>query len=315
MNTSDKPTIGWIGAGRMGSEMSKRLLDAGYSVAVYNRTQSKAEPLAERGATLVDRPVDLANRDIVFIMVSAPKDLEAVTIGEHGLFTSESATPGVVVDSSTVSVEVSASIRSHASGHGSQFLAAPVSGNPSVIAAGKLTIAASGPRETFDRVHDVLTTIGRSATYVGDGEVARLVKIAHNVFLGVVIQSLVEITTLAERGGVTRAAFLEFLNDSVMGSTFTRYKSPAIVNLDFTPTFTIPLLSKDFDLGLAAAHDLKVPMPIAAATAQLVASAMGAGYVEEDFAVLLLEQARRSGMEIVPENTQVMSGLEAAGNE
>ncbi|HEY2644100.1 MAG TPA: NAD(P)-dependent oxidoreductase [Galbitalea sp.] len=315
MNTSDKPTIGWIGAGRMGFEMSKRLLDAGYSVAVYNRTQSKAEPLAERGATLVDRPVDLANRDIVFIMVSAPKDLEAVTIGENGLFTSESATPGVVVDSSTVSVEVSASIRSHASGHGSQFLAAPVSGNPSVIAAGKLTIAASGPRETFDRVHDVLTTIGRSATYVGDGEVARLVKIAHNVFLGVVIQSLVEITTLAERGGVTRAAFLEFLNDSVMGSTFTRYKSPAIVNLDFTPTFTIPLLSKDFDLGLAAAHDLKVPMPIAAATAQLVASAMGAGYVEEDFAVLLLEQARRSGMEIVPENTQVMSGLEAADNE
>jgi 3-hydroxyisobutyrate dehydrogenase-like beta-hydroxyacid dehydrogenase len=299
----------------MGFEMSKRLLDAGYSVAVYNRTQSKAEPLAERGATLVDRPVDLANRDIVFIMVSAPKDLEAVTIGENGLFTSESATPGVVVDSSTVSVEVSASIRSHASGHGSQFLAAPVSGNPSVIAAGKLTIAASGPRETFDRVHDVLTTIGRSATYVGDGEVARLVKIAHNVFLGVVIQSLVEITTLAERGGVTRAAFLEFLNDSVMGSTFTRYKSPAIVNLDFTPTFTIPLLSKDFDLGLAAAHDLKVPMPIAAATAQLVASAMGAGYVEEDFAVLLLEQARRSGMEIVPENTQVMSGLEAADNE
>ena len=310
MNTSARPTIGWIGAGRMGFEMVKRLLAAGYDVSVYNRTRSKAEPLADLGATLVARPVDLADRGVVFIMVSAPKDLEAVTIGEGGLLTSDAATPAVIVDSSTVSVEVSASIRSHASGHGSQFLAAPVSGNPGVIAAGKLTIAASGPRETFDQVHDVLTAIGRSATYVGDGEVARLVKIAHNVFLGVVIQSLVEITTLTERGGVSREAFLEFLNDSVMGSTFTRYKTPGIVNLDFRPTFTIPLLSKDFDLGLAAAHDLKVPMPVAAATAQLVASAMGAGYVEEDFAVLLLEQARRAGMELTSEDSQVKSGLE-----
>ena len=315
MNTSAKPTVGWIGAGRMGFEMVKRLLDAGYDVAVYNRTRSKAEPLVERGASLVSTPVELANRDIVFIMVSAPKDLEAVTIGEHGVLTSDANTPGIIIDSSTVSVEVSAAIRSHAAGHGSQFLAAPVSGNPAVIAAGKLTIAASGPRETFDRVHEVLTTIGRSATYVGDGEVARLVKIAHNVFLGVVIQSLVEITALAEQGGVSRQAFLEFLNDSVMGSTFTRYKTPGIVNLDFTPTFTMPLLSKDFDLGLAAAHDLKVPMPVAAATAQLVASAMGAGYLEEDFAVLLLEQARRSGMELVSENTHVKSGLEVPSNE
>lgn len=315
MNTTAKPTIGWIGAGRMGFEMVQRLLAAGYDVAVYNRTRSKAEPLAERGASLVSRPVDLADRDIVFIMVSAPKDLEAVTIGEGGVLTSDSKTPGIIIDSSTVSVEVSASIRSHAAGHGSQFLAAPVSGNPSVIAAGKLTIAASGPRETFDRAHDVLTTIGRSATYVGDGEVARLVKIAHNVFLGVVIQSLVEITTLTERGGVSRAAFLEFLNDSVMGSTFTRYKTPGIVNLDFTPTFTIPLLSKDFDLGLAAAHELGVPMPVAAATAQLVSSAMGAGYVEEDFAVLLLEQARRAGMELVSEDVHVKSGLEVGAGE
>jgi 3-hydroxyisobutyrate dehydrogenase-like beta-hydroxyacid dehydrogenase len=315
MTTTPKPTIGWIGAGRMGFEMVKRLLAGGYDVAVFNRTRSKAEPLVGLGATLVDTPVALADRDIVFIMVSAPKDLEAVTIGDAGVLTSSAAAPGIIIDSSTVSVDASAAIRSHASGRGVQFLAAPVSGNPGVIAAGKLTIAASGPRETFDRVHDVLTTIGRSATYVGDGEVARLVKIAHNVFLGVVIQSLVEITTLAERGGVSRQAFLEFLNDSVMGSTFTRYKTPGIVNLDFTPTFTIPLLSKDFDLGLAAAHDLKVPMPIAAATAQLVASAMGAGYLEEDFAVLLLEQARRSGMELAPENVHVASGLEVASDE
>ena len=315
MTSMHKPTIGWIGAGRMGFEMASRLLGAGYDVAVYNRTQSKAEPLVDLGATIVSKPVDLADRDIVFIMVSAPKDLEQVTVGDDGLLTSGDSTPGMIIDSSTVSQEASAKIRAMALERGSEFLAAPVSGNPSVIAAGKLTIAASGPRDTFDRAHEVLTTIGRSATYVGDGEVARLVKIAHNVFLGVVIQSLVEVTMLTERGGVSREAFLSFLNDSVMGSTFTRYKSPALVNLDFTPTFTMPLLSKDFDLGLAAAHELKVPMPIAGATAQLVASAVGAGYLTEDFAVLLLEEARRAGVELEPENATVLSGLEVPDHE
>ncbi len=242
MDSSTRPTIGWIGAGRMGLEMASRLIGAGYDVTVYNRTQSKLAPLLEKGATAVARPVDLADRDIVFTMVSAPKDLEAVTVGEGGLLTSATASPRILVDSSTVSMAVSAKVRAHASERRTEFLASPVSGNPAVIAAGKLTIAASGPRETFDRVYPVLTAIGRSATYVGEGEVARLVKIAHNVFLGVVTQSLVEITALAERGGVSRHAFLEFLNDSVMGSTFTRYKTPAIVNLDFTPTFTMPLL-------------------------------------------------------------------------
>lgn len=315
MTSTTKPTIGWIGAGRMGFEMASKLLNAGYDVAVYNRTRSKAEPLTEIGATVVDRPVDLADRDIVFIMVSAPKDLESVTIGDEGVLTADGVAPGMIIDSSTVSQEVSARIRALAESRGTDFLAAPVSGNPKVIAAGKLTIAVSGHRDAYDRAHEVLTAIGRSATYVGEGEVARLVKIAHNVFLGVVIQSLVEIVALTESGGVSRAAFLEFLNDSVMGSTFTRYKSPGIVNLDFTPTFTMPLLSKDFDLGLAAAHDLHVPMPVAALTAQLVSSAAGAGYLDEDFAVLLLEQARRSGMHLQSENVAVLSGLEVPDHE
>jgi 3-hydroxyisobutyrate dehydrogenase-like beta-hydroxyacid dehydrogenase len=114
---------------------------------------------------------------------------------------------------------------------------------------------------------------------------------------------------LAEKGGVSRAAFLEFLNDSVLGSAFTRYKSPALVNLDFTPTFTMPLLRKDFDLGLAAARSLEAPMPIASATAQLIASAIGAGHTEQDFATLLLEQARRAGLRLEPEDVSVDDGL------
>ncbi len=302
------PTVGWIGTGRMGYQLVLRLLTAGYDVAAYNRTRAKCEPLAGHGAKIVDRPADLADRDIVFIMVSADKDLAAVISGDGGLLTGEQA-PKIIVDSSTVSMEASARIREIVEASGAQFLAAPVSGNPKVIAAGMMTVAASGPRAAFDAVEPLLDTFGRGVTYVGEGEVARLVKIAHNVFLGVVIQSLAEITALAERGGVSRSAFLSFLNDSVMGSPFTRYKSPALVNLDFHPTFTTELLRKDLQLGLSAGKELGVPMPLAASADMLIAQAIGAGYTGDDFATLILEQARRSGYAIEAENLPVDDGL------
>lgn len=306
--TESKLTIGWIGAGRMGTQLVTRLLDAGYDVTVYNRTAAKAQPLADKGARIVGSPAELADRDLVFSMVSASKDLEQVMLGEGGLLTAESA-PSIIADSSTVSMEASAKIREAASARGVDLLATPVSGNPSVIAAGKLTVAVSGPRAAYDRVADVLQHFGRGVTYVGDDEVARLVKIAHNVFLGVVTQSLAEITVLAEKGGVSREAFLSFLNDSVMGSTFTRYKTPAFVNLDFTPTFTNVLLQKDFDLGLSAGSELGVPMPIASATRQIVAQEVGNGNTELDFATLLLTVARGAGLELKSENAAVSDGL------
>jgi 3-hydroxyisobutyrate dehydrogenase len=314
-----EPTVGWIGTGRMGYQLALRLLKAGYDVGVYNRTRLKAESLAAHGAKIVDRPADLADRDIVVIMVSADADLEAVISGEGGLLTGAGVgdcdcdVPKIVVDSSTVSLASSARIRAVVEACGAQFLAAPVSGNPKVIAAGKLTVAASGPRAAFDAAEPLLAQFGRGVTYVGEGEAARLVKIAHNVFLGVVIQSLTEITVLAERGGVSRAAFLEFLNDSVLGSTFTRYKTPALVNLDFHATFTNVLLRKDLQLGLSAGKRLDVPMPLAAAADMLVAQAIGAGYTEDDFATLVLEQARRSGYRIEPENVPVDDGLAPEG--
>ena len=301
-------TIGWIGAGRMGIQLATRLIQAGYDLAIYNRTKSKLQPLVEMGARAVDSPVELADRDLVFSMVSASKDLKQVMLGDGGLLTG-SVAPKVIADSSTVSIEASAEIRQAAADKGAEFLATPVSGNPAVIAAGKLTVAVSGPRKVYEETLPVLEVFGRGVTYVGEGEVARLVKIAHNVFLGVVTQSLAEITVLAEKGGVTREAFLNFLNDSVMGSVFTQYKTPAFVNLDFTPTFTMPLLLKDFDLGLTASSNLGVPMPIASATRQIVAQESGKGNVEEDFATLLLTVASGAGMELKSENAPVTDGL------
>ena len=307
-DVSTQPTVGWIGTGRMGAAMATRLARAGVDLHVWNRTRAKAEPLAEHGATVVDSIADLAGRDLVFTMVSSDKDLEQVLCGDGGLLTHGTA-PQVVVDTSTVSGETSARMRAACAAVGTEFLASPVSGNGKVVSAGKLTLVCSGKEEVFDRVRPLLDHIGRHSTYVGEGELARLVKICHNLMLGVVTQNLAEITVLAEKGGVPRAAFLEFLNNSVMGSVFTRYKSPAFVHLDYTPTFTPLLLRKDFDLGLAAAHDLDVPMPTVAATAALVQGTVSSGRTTEDFAILLDQQAALSGITLKPEDTPVDDGL------
>lgn len=308
--TNNLPTVGWIGAGRMGTQLIHRLLKAGYDVAVYNRTKSKAEPLMEFGATIVDSPVELAGRDIVFAMVSASKDLEQVMLGDGGLLTDPDKAPKAIGDSSTVSMEMSSKVRAAAEARGVGFLATPVSGNPKVISAGKLTVAASGPKDVFEFVEPLLQVWGRGVTYVGEGEAARIVKIAHNVFLGVVIQNMIEITLLAEKAGVKRADFLEFLNDSVMGSPYSRYKSPALVNLDFKPTFTPVLLLKDLDLGLAAARELGVTMPVTAVTREIVATEVNAGNTEQDFASMVLRAAVAAGIDIQSENVAVDDGLD-----
>jgi 3-hydroxyisobutyrate dehydrogenase len=304
--------VGWIGAGRMGYAMAARLAKAGTDVTVWNRTRSKAEPLAEHGCRIAETIGDLRDCEVVFTMVSTPADLEQVLLGDGGLLTEKGRTPKVVVDCSTVSTESSARMRQACSERGVDFLAAPVSGNGKVVRSGGLSLVVSGPEATYELVEPLLQHIGRSVTYVGEGDLARLVKICHNLMLGVVTQCMAEITVLAEKGGVSRQAFLEFLNNSVMGSVFTRYKTPAFVNLDFTPTFTPVLLRKDFDLGLAAARQLDVPMPVAAITAQLVQASLAGGRVDEDFAILLEQQAAASGLELKPENVAVDDGLGAA---
>lgn len=308
-------SVGWIGAGRMGAAMATRLARAGVKVTVWNRTRAKAEPLTEVGCTIADTVAELRGMDAVFTMVSTNKDLEQVLLGEGGLLADPQSLPRIVVDCSTVDQDASERVRAACTERGVAFLASPVSGNGKVVKAGKLTLVASGPEDTFRTVQPLLEHIGQSVTYVGEGDVARLVKICHNLMLGVVTQSLAEITVLAEKGGVPRAAFLEFLNNSVMGSVFTRYKSPAFVNLDYTPTFTPVLLRKDFDLGLGAAHDLDVPMPVAAATAQAVQASVSSGRVEEDFAILLDLQAQNSGLTLTPEDVAVDDGLSAAEQE
>lgn len=306
---ADAVGIGWLGTGRMGAELVRRLLLAGCDVSVYNRTRAKAEPLGELGATIAGSVAELSANRIVFLSLGTSDDFIDAVLGPGGLM-SEAVVPEVLVDCSTVSPESSAHVREKIADRGTALLAAPVMGNPRVVAAGKMTAAVSGPREAFDLVEPYMNLLGKGVTYVGDGEAARTVKLCHNLLLGVVAQTLAEVTVLAEKSGISRHALLDCLNKSVMGSLFTGYKTPAYVNLDFEPTFTATLLRKDFDLGLAAAREREVPMPVAATVHQLIQGLIGRGYGGSDFAALLVQQAESAGLTLMSEHADVSDGLD-----
>jgi 3-hydroxyisobutyrate dehydrogenase-like beta-hydroxyacid dehydrogenase len=305
--TEKKLKLGWIGTGRMGFEMAARLAKGGCDLAVWNRTKAKAEPLRKHGATLAADLKALASKDIVFVMVSTWDDVQEVV--EKLL--AGPAKPKMVVECSSISLEGSAQLRERLKKSQIEYLAAPVSGNAKVIKAGKLTFVVSGPKSAYEKAKPYLDMMGTGSSYVGEGELARIAKICHNVMLGVVIQNLCEITILAQKAGMPRHAFLDFLNKSVMGSMFTRYKTPALVNLDFHVTFTPKLLRKDLDLGLEAGRRFEVPMPLSSLARDLLQQMIGHGMTEEDFSTLLLMQARASGLELAPENVQVGDGLSA----
>ena len=312
--TTKELRLGWIGTGRMGFEMARHLAKAGCDLTAWNRTRTKAEPLAKDGAKIANDPSELASRDIVFCMVATYDDLKEVVLGPKGLLSKsqpgKGPAPRTVVECSSISLEGSAELRSALAGYGTQMLAAPCSGNAKVIKARKLSFVCSGPKAAYDEAAPLLEHIGPAgSSYVGEGELARIVKICHNVMLGVVTQSMAEITLLAQKAGVPRHAFLDFLNKSVMGSMFTRYKTPAFVNLDFKVTFTPYLLRKDLDLGLEAGRRYEVPMPLASIARDLVQAAMGNGLTDQDLATLLVQQARASGVDLEPENVPVSDGL------
>jgi 3-hydroxyisobutyrate dehydrogenase len=302
-------SLGWIGLGRMGHAMAGRLARAGADIRGYNRTRAKAESLAGDGLKAVDRPADLAGCDIVFTMVSTAADLKAVTFGTDGLFSDSKRAPKILVELTTVSPDASAEMRALAASRGTQMLALPVSGNDVVARAGRLSVIASGQRAAFDTAEPYLKVFGPSVTYVGDGDVARIVKICHNLYLGIAFTGLAEVALLAESHGVPRHLLLEVLNKSVLGSTFSRYKTPVIANLDYTVTFTNTLMKKDLDLGLKAAQETGVPLPATQVVREIVQACIDDGRAEQDYTLILDKLAERAGMALKSEDAPVTDGL------
>ncbi|MFR9805203.1 NAD(P)-dependent oxidoreductase [Pseudonocardia sp. RS010] len=288
-------SFGWLGTGRMGTAMATRMMEARVELAVWNRTAAKCGPLVEAGAIHAVTLDELAHRDVVLVCVTRSEDLIEVLSGEGGLLTHEHR-PRVVVDCSTVSAEASAQARAAAEERGAAFLAAPISGNPDMIREGAAALVASGPREIFDELHEVFSAIAPTVVYAGKGEEARLVKICHNLLLGVLAQAYGEVTSLAEKAGVAPEDFVHFIDGSVLGSPWLRHKGRAIAARDYTPTFSTRNLRKDFDIGVGAAREHEVPMPLTASTQQLIQTAIGRGFGEVDYVSLYEVQAASAGL-------------------
>jgi 3-hydroxyisobutyrate dehydrogenase-like beta-hydroxyacid dehydrogenase len=299
VRTSRDPrlTVGLIGLGNMGTAIAERVVDGGYPLVVYNRTAEKSEPLGRRGAVVAETPADLVEQvDIVLTSLADDEALEAVAAEVVA-----AARPGtVLVDMSTVSQAASARVASLAEEASVEYLRAPVSGNPSVVRAGNLSFIVSGSRETLERVEPVITAIGPTVHYVGDGEQARIVKLAINLIIAGLAQLMSEALVLGEASGVSRADLLEVMGSSAAGAPFVKYKTEPLLREDFSATFTTALMEKDIDLVLDAAEEAGVvELPVATEMKTLLRAAIDAGYADDDFMALFLHLRSASSEEVV----------------
>jgi 3-hydroxyisobutyrate dehydrogenase-like beta-hydroxyacid dehydrogenase len=277
--------VGLIGLGNMGTAIAERLLDGGFDLLVYNRTPDKADSLAGRGAAVADTAANLAER-VDVILTSLPNDdaLEAVAAE----VVTAMRPSGVLVDMSTVSPGASARVATLADGASIGYLRAPVSGNPTVVRAGNLSFIVSGPRETFDRIEPVIKAIGPRAYYVGEGEQARIVKLAINLVIAGLAELMSEALVLAEASDVSRRDLLETMANSAAGAPFVEYKTEPLLRDDFSATFTTALMEKDIDLVLDAAEEAGVELPVARQMKALLRATVEAGYADDDFMALFL---------------------------
>jgi 3-hydroxyisobutyrate dehydrogenase len=295
-----KDAVSWFGYGRMGEPMVGRLLTAGVPVQVWNRSPSRLESLKLTGATILHEGA-AATAPVMFSMLANDDALNALVDSADGPLRS-ATTPSVWVDCSTVSVQASRRAAAAARSAGTSFVCAPVSGNPNVVRAGKLTLVVSGEQEAVRRVQPLLDLIGPCTHHVGAAHEARVVKLCTNAVLASLTNVLSEVLVVGEKAGVSRGDLMRFINDSVMASPFTRMKTGAFVELDLTPTFPPEGLYKDVRLMLDAAADLQVAMPTVSAAEQALTRLINSGLGRDmDFAALVLLAAREAGLEVKPE--------------
>jgi 3-hydroxyisobutyrate dehydrogenase-like beta-hydroxyacid dehydrogenase len=269
----------------MGTAFAERVLEAGYPLVVHNRTPGKADALVAGGATAASSPAELAEAaDVVLTSLADDEALEQVA--EQVL---AAARPGtVLVDLSTVSPTASARVAGLADEASVDYLRSPVSGNPTVVRAGNLSLIVSGPREALERVEEVLLAIGPSIHYVGDGEQARVVKLAINLMIAGLAELMSEALVVGEAAGVSREALLEVMGSSAAGAPFVNYKTEPLLRDDFSATFTTALMEKDIDLVLDVAGRAGVDLPLGRHLKQLLRASIEAGYADDDFMALYL---------------------------
>jgi 3-hydroxyisobutyrate dehydrogenase-like beta-hydroxyacid dehydrogenase len=256
--------VGFIGLGHMGSGMAENLIKAGHEVTVYNRTRDKEQTLLDRGAVSAIRIADACRGVAVFSMLADDRAVEGVVYGDQGIL-AHLPKGAIHISSSTISVALSERLTADHAAAGQQFIAAPVFGRPDMAAVGQLFVVAAGASEAIERATPLLQAIGQKIFVVSDmPKAANLVKLSGNFLLASVIESLGEAMALVGKAGLDRRQYLNFLTSTIFDVPVYKTYGGLIANRKFEPAaFGAPLGHKDIRLALAAAEDLRVPMPLA----------------------------------------------------
>jgi 3-hydroxyisobutyrate dehydrogenase len=294
-------SVAVVGLGKMGEPIAERILDAGFPLSVFNRTPARAEPLAARGATVLGSQAEaLAAADVCVTSLADDDAVEAVLLGGGGVLSGARAGT-VLVEMSTVSPAASERVAEAAAAAGVDYLRAPVSGNPTAVRGGILTIVVSGPEAVAADLDPLLRAIGAKVLYVGEGERARVVKLVFQILVAGTAELLAEALVLGESAGVEREKLLEAIGASAVGSPFVAYKSPPLLRDDYSATFTTALMLKDVDLVLALAEEHGVSLPFARHVRMLLEATAESGRADEDFMALyphLRQSANRDRDEV-----------------
>lgn len=279
--------VGFAGLGRMGEPMAQRLLEAGFDLAVHNRSPAPAQALAARGATAAATPAELAaDRDVVITMLAGPAAVEQVVAGADGVLAG--ARPGaVVVDMSTIGPSAARALAARAAERQVAFLDAPVSGSTPAAAAGTLAVFAGGDAAALERARSALDAIASSVVHVGPSGAGAAVKLGLNTVLAQLNEAIAEALLLAEAEGVARATMYDALAGSAVAAPYVGYKREAFLGGDGGEVaFTVAGLAKDVELALAHARARGLALFGAATTAQVLTAATGLGFAEADIAAV-----------------------------
>jgi 3-hydroxyisobutyrate dehydrogenase-like beta-hydroxyacid dehydrogenase len=282
----------------MGGRITKRLLDAGHTVAGYNRTKSKAQWLLDAGMQWADTPRAVAeSADIIFSMVTNTHALQEVFSGSDGIL--EGLGPGkIYIDMSTVNPHASRKLAERVATKGAQMLDVPVSGSVITLEQGNLSLMVGGEEVIFEQVKPVLLDIGPKVNYVGTNGKAVLMKIAINLNLQVQIQGFYEGLLLAVKGGIPLETALEVMLNSVIASPSLKYRTPFILQAPDEAWFNVNMMQKDMLLALEMSRELNVPVPAVATCNESLTSARAMGLEKEDFAIVYKVLARMAGLDL-----------------
>ena len=289
--------LGFVGLGVMGTAVTRRLLDAGHTVTVWNRTRAKAEPLLEAGALWADSPRAVTERsEVVFTMVTNTAAVLAVVEGPDGILSALGAGK-IYVDMSTASPANTRALAEQVVAVGAQMLDAPVSGTSITIEQGKASVMVGGDEDAFERVRPILEAIGPKVFHLGPNGSAVTMKIAINLSLAVQMLAFSEGVLLAEKTGIARERAVEVMLASVIASPMVAYRGPLVLGHPDEVWFDCHMMQKDMNLALELGRELEVPLPTTAVTNEFLTAANGMGIGEKDFAVLFDVLAAMSGVQ------------------